>query len=368
MIKNCYIHIPFCKSICTYCDFSKMYYDEGMVQSYLNALKREIESIYQGEILDTIYIGGGTPLCLSLDELKELFDILSIFNKSKEIEFTIEGNIESITKEKLIFLKEQGVNRLSIGIETIDSNLLKYLGRSIDKNQVKDVISMAREIGFSNINVDLMYAIPGEDISTLKKDLDFLLTLDVEHISTYSLMIEDHTLLKIKNQKNISEELDEEMYQFICDTLKNKDYIHYEISNFCKDGYSSMHNLCYWNNLNYYGFGLGASSYIIDKRITNTRSFQKYLSNQFIKEVEIVSRKENIEYQVLLNLRKKEGISFLEFKKRFLLDFEDVYDYSSLIEEGFLKLMDHHLFIPEEKWYISNEIIVRLLGSEVYEE
>ena len=367
MIKNCYIHIPFCKSICTYCDFCKMYYDEEMVQSYLNALKREIDSIYRGDVLETIYIGGGTPLCLSLDELKQLFDILSIFNKSEIIEFTIEGNIESITKEKLLFLRENGVNRLSIGIETIDSNLLKYLGRSIDKNQVKEIIYMAREIGFTNINVDLMYAIPKEDLSILKKDLDFLLSLDVEHISTYSLMIEDHTLLKIKNQKNISEDLDEEMYQLICDTLKNKNYIHYEISNFSKKGYSSLHNLCYWNNSNYYGFGLGASSYIDHKRITNTRSFQKYLLNQFVKETEIVSLKDEIEYQVLLNLRKKEGISLLEFRKRFLIDLFHVYNYSSLVDDGFLILEDNHLFIPEEKWYISNEIIVRLLGSDICE-
>ena len=367
MIKNCYIHIPFCKNICTYCDFSKMYYDKKMVFSYLDALKKEIESIYQKDVLETIYIGGGTPLCLSLDELKYLFDILSIFNMSKIKEFTIEGNIESITKEKLLFLKENGVNRLSIGIETIDLELLKYLGRKLDKNQVKEVLSMAREIGFSNINVDLMYAIPKEDLSILKRDLDFLLSLNVEHISTYSLMIEDHTLLKIRNQKNIRDDLDHEMYQLICDTLKNNNYIHYEISNFCKRGYSSIHNLCYWNNSNYYGFGLGASSYIVDKRITNTRSFQKYLSNQFVKDIEIVSKNEEMEYQVLLNLRKREGISLLEFKDRFFVDFLEVYNYSSLVENGFLKLIDNHLFIPEEKWYISNEIIVRLLGSDIYE-
>ncbi|MBR2828009.1 MAG: radical SAM family heme chaperone HemW [Bacilli bacterium] len=367
MIKNCYIHIPFCKSICTYCDFCKMYYDKRIVLSYLNALKKEIESIYQGDLLETIYIGGGTPLSLSLEELKILFDILSILKKDKIKEFTIEGNIESITKEKLIFLKENGVNRISIGIESIDSNILKYLGRTLDKNQIREVISMIKEIGFSNINVDLMYAIPGEDISTLKKDIDFLLSLDVCHISTYSLMIEDHTILKINQEENISEDLDEEMYQLICDCLKKNHYQHYEISNFCKEGYSSIHNMCYWNNSNYYGFGLGASSYIDHKRITNTRSIQKYLLNQFVKETEIVSLKDEMEYQVLLNLRKKEGISLLEFRKRFLIDLFHVYNYSSLVDDGFLILEDNHLFIPEEKWYISNEIIVKLLGSEIYE-
>ena len=295
MIKNCYIHIPFCKNICTYCDFSKMFYNKEMVNKYLDSLEKEINSIYKGEILDTIYIGGGTPNSLDIIELERLFKIISIFKKSNDIEFTIEGNIECFTKEKLLLLKKYGVNRLSIGIESINKDNLKLLGRSIDTKKVKEIISLARKIGFNNINLDLIYAIRGEDLNILKEDLDFLLSLDVEHISTYSLMIEDNTILGINKINTINEDLDYQMYKYISDTLRNNSYIHYEISNYSKEGYYSRHNLCYWNNREYYGFGMGASSYIDDKRITNTRSFNKYIEGDYIKEIEIISLKEKEE-------------------------------------------------------------------------
>lgn len=365
MIKSCYIHIPFCTNICSYCDFCKLLVEDIWVNEYLDALEKEIENTYQNEELETIYIGGGTPSCLSLDELERLLKILAVFKKSDNIEYTIEGNFESTTREKLELYKKYGINRLSFGLETIHSNLLKILHREVDTKRVEEIITVARELGFSNINLDLMYALPTETKEDLKRDLDFLLSFDIEHISTYSLILEDHTLLKIKNIQPIDSDVDYEMYQMICEILKKNHYLHYEISNFSKKGYESKHNTTYWNNEEYYGFGLGASSYIGNERIENTRSFQQYRLGNVRKNQEILNKNDKVEYEVILNLRKREGISLAMFREKYQQDLKDFYDYEPLVEEKFLLKRGNHLFIPEDKWYISNEIIVRLLEREV---
>ena len=367
MIKSCYIHIPFCNSICSYCDFCKMYYQKEMVDKYLSALEKEILNNYKYEELDTIYIGGGTPSCLDEEELERLLSILDTFKRSKDCEYTIEGNFESTSLEKLKIYKRHGINRLSFGVESIDFNNLEILGRSVDINIIPSVIKNARELGFSNINVDLMYAIPGEDISVLEKDLDFVLSLDVEHVSTYSLMIEEHTVLGIRKTKNIIEDLDYQMYQVICRKMRDNGYIHYEISNFARDGYYSRHNTCYWNNDYYYGFGLGACSYVHDKRISNTKSFHRYLMGDFVKDIEYLSENDKIEYEIIVNLRKKEGINLIKFQEKYGSMLSYFYNYYELLSDKLLVEDDNYLFIPEDKWYISNEIIVKLLGCEINE-
>ena len=328
-ITNCYIHIPFCNTICSYCDFCKLYYVDKYIDKYLDKLEEEINSIYQGEVLETIYIGGGTPSSLNIKQLERLFNILEVFKRSKDIEFTIESNFENITKEKLLLYKKYGINRLSFGLESIDENNLTFLNRNITKKKINNTINSCRSLGFNNINIDLIYALPVEDISILKNDLDYIFSLDIEHISTYSLMIEDHTMLKINNIESISEELDYEMYKLICKEMLNHNYEHYEISNFSKPGYYSKHNLCYWNNDNYYGFGLGASSYIDNKRITNTRSINKYLKGNYRLDIIELSNNDLIEYKIMLNLRKAEGISLKEVK----LDVRDLVKEGLLIEE-----------------------------------
>ena len=363
--KSCYIHIPFCNKICSYCDFCKIYYNKDLIKRYLDSLKKEIELNYNQEILETIYIGGGTPSSLDIDELEYLLKILSSLRTDENIEFTIEGNFESTTKEKLGLYKKYGINRLSFGIESINKDNLQFLERSLDKDKVKEIIDYAKQIGLSNINVDLIYAIPKETNEVLKKDIEYILSLNVPHISTYSLIIEDNTKLKINNEKNISEEQDYEMYQIICKTLKQNNYNHYEISNFSKEGYESKNNTCYWNNDRYYGFGLGASSYINNLRSTNTRSITKYLKNRYIYEQESLSKKDEMEYEVILNLRKKEGINLSLFKEKYNIDLINVYNYKNLLENKLLSLSDNKLSITEDKWYISNEIIVKLLGCEV---
>ena len=365
MIKNCYFHIPFCSSICSYCDFCKIYYHKKYIKSYLEALENEIKDKYKNEELETIYIGGGTPSCLDLNELERLFIIINKLNMSNNCSITVEANFDSIDFQKLDLFKKYNVNRISFGLESINEDNLKLMNRQLDKNKVKNVIDYCKKIDINDINIDLIYALPGESISILEKDLDFILDLDITHISTYSLIIEEHTMLYINGIKNISEDLDSSMYEYICNRLKDNNFIHYEISNFCKEGYESIHNLCYWKNNEYYGFGLGASGYIDDKRYINTKSIQNYINNNYLDNYIIVDIKDKMEYEVILNLRIKDGIDLDNFYNKYSVKLEDKYNYLDLVKDGYLVLDNNHLYISEDKWYISNSIIVKLLEGEI---
>ena len=294
-MHSVYIHIPFCTSICSYCAFTKFYYDEKKVFKYLDTLEKEIKLNYKGELIKTIYIGGGTPSSLNINELKKLFDIIKIFKLDKNLEFTIEVNPENIDQEKLQLFKDNKVNRISMGVQSTNDKLLKFLGRNHDFNLVQEKINLIKNVGINNINVDLIYAIKDERLDDLKKDLDNILSLEVNHISTYSLMVEPHTLLNINKVSEIDEDLDYQMYKLICNKLKDNNFIHYEISNFSKKGYESRHNLVYWNNQHYYGFGLGASGYIDNIRYTTTTSLREYNSLNFIKEKEMLSKKDIVD-------------------------------------------------------------------------
>lgn len=363
MVKSCYIHIPFCSHICSYCDFSKMYYNSSWCKRYLKALKKEIEKEYHGEYLETIYIGGGTPSALSTSELKELFSFLKILKRTPNCEVTIECNIENITKEKLHLFMDFGINRISIGVESSKENLLKFLERPYTKKEIQKKVSLVKKVGFTNINLDLMYAIPTESIEDLKEDLSFFLELDVPHISTYSLMIEEHTKLMLKGVKTIKEDLDLKMYQVIHNILEQNSYCHYEISNFAKQGFESKHNLTYWKNEEYYGFGLGASGYIGSIRYTNTKSFQKYEQGNYRFEEEKMDLKLDMENEIMLGLRTIEGVSKERFLQKFKCDLKERYEVSDLIEKGYLVETETTYYIPFLYWYLSNEIIVRFIGE-----
>ena len=281
MTTSCYIHIPFCDNICTYCDFCKRYPNDQLINRYLDALKCEIKEKYQGEKLKTIYIGGGTPSSLNIKELTKLMQVINILNFDDNYEFTFECNPESITEEKMSLLKANGVNRISIGVESTIDKYLKYLGRTHNFEMVKEKIKIVKKF-FNNINVDLIYGLSNETIDDLKNDLYNIVNLNVNHVSTYSLEIHDNTILGIKKIKPINEDIDSDMYNTICNYLKNNGYQHYEISNFCKDNTSSRHNMVYWKNEEYYGFGLGASGYVNNTRYDNTRSMFNYVQGKRI--------------------------------------------------------------------------------------
>lgn len=358
-IKSAYIHIPFCKSICSYCDFSKMYYNSNFVNLYLNALSNEIKEDYKGEILETIYIGGGTPSSLSIDELKHLFLITNTLNLSDNYEFTIECNIEDVTKEKLELFKNNKVNRISIGVQSFNNKILKYLNRKYDSEIILKKINLAKKY-FDNINIDLIYAVNNETIDDLQKDLKMFLSIDIPHISCYSLIIEKNTILYNKNEEYISEDLDRLMYDTIEKTLSSN-YCHYEISNYAKKGFESKHNLCYWNNKEYYGFGLSAASYIENKRINNTRNLKKYIEFNRDKKEEILTKEDKIRYELILGFRKIKGINKKEFYNKYNIDIHDLYNINELLKKGYLKEDDEYIFILKEYIYVSNDILINFI-------
>ena len=354
-----YIHIPFCNSICTYCDFCKIFYNKKYINDYLNNLEQEIKVRYKSEIVNTIFIGGGTPSSLDDEELIRLMNIIEIFKLNDNYEFTVECNIESITENKLKIMKKYGVNRISIGVESFDNSIIKLLGRNHTKKDVYNKMGIVKRY-FSNINIDLIYA-AYDDINILKSDIDCFLKLDIPHISTYSLIIEDNTMLKINGMKNIDEDIDYEMYKYIEDTLEKNNYIHYEISNYAKNGYQSKHNLVYWNNEEYYGFGLSSTSYINNERITNTKNLRKYLNGEYLDTSVYEDKDIRIENEIMLGLRKLDGIDLDRFKDKFNVSLEDIYNIDNLISEGYLVKKDNYIKINKKYMYISNEIIVRIL-------
>ena len=360
MINSVYIHIPFCKNICSYCDFPKVFCNDYWINKYLEMLKKEITLKYKNDLIKTIYIGGGTPSSLNIKQLKKLFDIIKLFNLDDDVEITFECNLDSLTIEKLNLLKENHINRLSIGIETFDKKALKFLNRDISNISL---IKKAKKLGFKNINIDLIYALPNENIKDLKKDLDMFLSLDIEHISLYSLILEKNTKLFNKNVLPIDQELDLKMYELICKVLKKNGYNHYEISNFSKTGYESRHNLAYWDNKEYYGFGMGASGYIGNIRYTNTKSITNYLNGKLEFERELVTDKQLMEYEMILGLRKLKGVCISNFEKKYQKKIEDVFSIKKLIEEGKLIIEDDYIKIPEKYLYISNSILINFIGD-----
>lgn len=359
MVKSAYIHIPFCNNICSYCDFCKLLYNKNFVKKYLDALEKEITNNYKNEILDTIYVGGGTPSSLSVSELNKLFSIIKIFKLSKEYEFTFEVNIEDITEEKLEILKENKVNRLSIGIESFNNKYLKYLGRNYTSDIINEKVELAKKY-FDNINVDLMYALKNESLDDLEEDIDKILKLDIKHISCYSLIIEKNTKLYIDNTKYISDDLDSDMYDLIDKKLENK-YHRYEVSNYSITSYESRHNLTYWKNNEYYGFGLGAAGYIDNIRYTNTRNLSKYISGSYERQEEVLTKEDKIKYEFILGLRLTSGINKDNFNKKYGININEIEIIKELINKGLLIDDKINIYVPKKYFYVLNDILVNFV-------
>lgn len=355
-----YIHIPFCTSICSYCDFPKLLYDKTYTKKYLDVLEQEINSRYNNEEVVSIYIGGGTPTSLDLRELECLLRLTTKFNKSSNIEFTIESNIESLDDDKIKLLKKYGVNRISLGVQSFNDKTLEELNRKHKVRDVINIIKLLKDNNFDNISIDYIYGIH-DDIEEVKKDIDKYLELDIPHISCYSLIIENNTLFGIKKRDYIDEQKEEEMYRYIENILTSNGYGHYEISNYGKDGYKSLHNLNYWNNLEYYGFGMGAVSYLDHKRISNTLNLSKYLDKDFIKNIENETRELEISNTFMLGFRKIDGINIHEFEKRFGINPVDMEVVKRLIKEEKLILEGEQLFINPKYIYLSNAIIMEFI-------
>lgn len=356
-----YIHIPFCKHICSYCDFPKVLHIDSFVDDFLESLQREIEDNYEGERIKTIYIGGGTPSCLTKRERIKLFRILEIFNRDPNCEYTFEINPNDIDDDLLDDIVSGGINRVSIGVESFDPANLKILEREIDYDDLEQKLELIRRRGITNINLDLMYAIPNEKLSIVKQDVKKILKLNPTHISTYSLILEDHTKLKNEKIELISEDLDRKMYDFICEKLKKEGYVHYEVSNFAKEGYESIHNLNYWNNGEYYGFGLGAAGYKDAFRYTNTKNLHEYIEGKYKQETYLLTYKDQMDNEIMLGLRKLKGINVDDFYNKYGRNIQDVYPVKDLINSKDLIYKNGYLFINPTKIYVMNEILIKLI-------
>lgn len=358
-MKSVYIHIPFCNSICSYCDFPKVINNETWVDNYLIALKKEIEQSYENEKINTIYIGGGTPSCLNILELEKLLEIAKIFNLADNYEFTFEMNVNDINEEILILLKENKVNRISVGVESFNEKNLKYLNRKHTKKQIFNNIKLLKKY-FTNINVDLIYALPIQTLNDLKQDIKNILKLQVPHISTYSLIIENNTFLSYKKVQPIDEDLDYKMYDYICKKLKKENYIHYEVSNFSLPNFESRHNLNYWDNEEYFGFGLGAHGFINGIRYENTKNYDKYLQGNYKDNEIFISKRENMENEIMLGLRKIQGFDIEKFFNKYKVNIQDEFNIMPLLKDKSLVLTGKYLSIHIDKIYIMNEIITKI--------
>ena len=351
-IHSLYIHIPFCNKICDYCDFTKLQYFRNFASDYLKALKDELKS-YKIKNLKTIYVGGGTPTALEDDLFLELLQMIDPYTKGVN-EYTFEANPESLSLEKIKMLKEHGVNRISIGVQTTNDKILKAVNRDHTFEQVKTAIKNLKDNDIDNINVDLILGLPHSSKKIFKKDLKNVLSLDIKHISCYGLTVNPHTALYNKGFKEPESDVLRDFYDIVEQTLKENGFIHYEVSNWAKPGYQSEHNLTYWRNEEYYGCGLGASGYIKDIRYKNTVNLSQYLERVFIAEKEKVSEKDKITYQIMLNLRTIEGLdcSFVINKEK---------EVEELISSGLLKKENDHLIPTYEGMMVLDQIILILI-------
>lgn len=352
-----YIHIPFCKQKCNYCDFISYTNKCNEVERYVECIVKEINTFdFSNYKVTTIYIGGGTPSFIDSKYIKQIINIVYKKiqikkNKVKDIEVTIEINPGTVTKKKLNEYKEVGINRLSIGLQCIQDRLLKLLGRIHTFKDFLNTYNLAKEVGFENINVDLMLGLPNQTIEDLKNSLNKVIELNPSHISTYSLIVEEGTKLFKQIENNelqlLDEEVERNMYWYVKNILELNGYSHYEISNFAKNGKESKHNMNCWNQEEYIGFGVAAHSYIKNIRFSNTENLEEYIENVTageFQENKTIEEKQTLEDKknefMMLGFRKIEGVDISKFKAKFVDNPIFIYKdkLNKLVEEGLIEI------------------------------
>ena len=358
-----YVHIPFCKRICNYCDFCKILYNDKYIGTYLDNLEKEIKERYKGETAKTIYIGGGTPSGLKTGDLDRLLYILSNINLDSEYEYTIECNVCDIDIDKINLFKSYGINRISVGVESFNQEIGKILGREIDEGIIFDKIYLLKKY-FDNISIDLIYGVTS-DVEKVKNDINKFLKLDIPHVSCYSLILEEHTKLYIDNYVSINQDIDYKMYKYINDTLSNSGFNHYEVSNYAKPRYESIHNKNYWLNGEYYGFGLGAVSYLDNRRITNTRNLSQYLKGTYLSSTvyeDMQVRKENA---LILGLRLIKGINIDDYNHQYDTNLLKKPVIMELIKDDYLVVEEGNIRCNNKYLYLENSILEKIIGSNL---
>ena len=357
MVKSAYIHIPFCKQKCHYCSFVSFPHFEKKEQ-YLNALKKQISFEYKGEELKTLYFGGGTPSLLTPDEIKNL---IGMFNLASDAEITLELNPETVNQEYFTELAKTPINRLSIGSQSFDDNILSLIGRRHKAEDIFRVVKEARNARFENISLDFIYGLPTQSIESFVEDLKTATELGVEHISLYGLKIDDDCFFAKFPPKNIADEdTQAQMYLNAIETLTQNGFKHYEISNFSRDDKYSRHNVTYWKNQEYYGFGLASHGYVNGVRYSNITELSKYIDNPCQKDNEqTLSTQEKLEEEIFLGLRLVEGINIKEIEKKFNIDF--CKKYSNILkkyeQEELLEMKSNFVKFSEQGFLVSNYIL-----------
>lgn len=360
MIDSIYIHIPFCNRKCSYCDFYILTNMPKAYQKYVDYLKKEIE-MYEKRYYDTIYFGGGTPSVLEVRQIKSILDSL-YFDKNTEV--TLELNPTNMDLEKLKELKKIGVNRLSIGIQSFNDKILKLMNREHNSDDGIKTYYDARNAGFDNISLDLIFAVPTQSLKDLEYDLKKIIELTPDHISIYSLIWEKGSmfskLLRENKIKKLDEEIEIKMYEYVIDTLKKNGYKHYEISSFCKDNKYGRHNMKYWGNKEFIGVGISASSYYDSYRFEKIRNLRSYYA--FIDEGKIpinektkvlVDEKELKDLKYILGLRMLEiGVEYEEEKK-------EIYD--KLIKKELLEIKNNRVFVTKKGLFLFDNISLEFM-------
>ena len=366
-----YLHIPFCIRKCNYCDFLSGPCSEKQMDAYCHALCREIalwgkDVKVKNKEVDTIFIGGGTPSLLSVSEISYIIqDIYRYFSVADDVEFSMECNPGTMSKDKLSAYAELGVNRLSIGMQSAVQRELEELGRIHTYGEFVTGYEMARSMGFDNINIDVMSAIPGQTIESYESTLKSVLKLEPQHISSYSLIIEEGTPFyeKYKECPPVDEDTDRAMYEMTEELLSDKGYRRYEISNYSQKGYSCKHNLKYWQRKEYLGLGLGASSFLEEQRFCNVGSHERYQKTvqrgkKPIEEIEPVSRTQAMAEFMYLGLRCMEGILMNEFERCFGVPLMNVYGevIDRYVSQGYMVRTGDYLALTNQGIDVSNVI------------
>ncbi|MCL1924314.1 MAG: radical SAM family heme chaperone HemW [Defluviitaleaceae bacterium] len=371
-----YIHIPFCATRCGYCDFLTFSCGESQYEPYTKALIREINTFEELKKykITSIFIGGGTPTTLSPNQIERIMESLNKYNICKNAEITIEANPGTLNLKMLRAIKNSGINRLSLGLQATQHKILKRINRSHTFDDFLENYKNARKLGFNNINIDLMFSLPGfknfnEGFKAWVETLQIISNINPEHISLYSLIIEEGTPFFTQYEKGIlipqTEEKDRRMYHFACNFLAKKGYNHYEISNFSKKDYECKHNKMYWQRGSYKGFGLGAHSFFEGSRFNNMKKLEEYINANTIlyENINSISEKEAMEEFMFLGLRLIEGINIEKFENTFNVNIYEV--YGKAIEENLknklLQNIDKNLSLTKSGLDISNRVMADFL-------
>ncbi len=369
MLTSLYIHIPFCKHICTYCDFHKEVATLEKKKAYLNALISEIIEVGDSiKNVKTIYIGGGTPSNYSIKDLERLFKTLSSVIETKSvIEYTIEVNPDDITIEYATLFKKYNINRVSMGVQTINPENLTYLRRTHKKSDITNAIKYLRSLGITNISIDMIFNIPNQTMKQLEEDIEFVLKQDIKHISYYSLILEEKSILyQLVKQNKVTikdQDVEAKMYLRVIDALTKQGFNHYEISNFSKDNHQSIHNITYWTNKDYIGLGSGAHSLIGNKRFNNVSNVRRYIegvsSNTPYKEE---YERFEIEDEVMMGLRLLEGINIKQINEKYNIDLLNKYPLlKQYLTDGYLELINNKLKFTTKGLLVGNVVFMAVM-------